>query len=114
MAALSDDDINKITSGGHAYYLAKTKDNFEFRVKAGKSPSEEKQDPTQVEEKNGQSITIGELSDGDPNESLLYPPYRKEYSLMFGSYHFFVLLKKIVTIYERLLKAKIEIYQQVQ
>jgi len=38
--------------------------------------------------------------------SILVPAYKSGYSLLYGTPHFYVLVKMIATIYERLLKAK--------
>lgn len=37
---------------------------------------------------------------------MLQPAYRQGYSLMYGTPQFYVLLKLVATIYERLVKAK--------
>ena len=40
-----------------------------------------------------------------PEDSILVPHYRQEYSLFIGSVHFYILVKMIAAIYERLVKA---------
>lgn len=49
------------------------------------------------EEENGQDCGMS---------SMMMPEYKKGYSLLFGSSHFYIVFKMVSTIYERLMKAR--------
>lgn len=100
LVGASDQEVVLILKGSQAYYEAKKTGYSYPKQEEITSQSETVEVPAQKSE-SGSEITI------QPEQpSVLVPAFKEGYSLLFGSPQFFILLKNIATIYERLAKAE--------
>ncbi len=105
LTGIAESDVNLILGNPQDYYNAKI-NGWKY---VGASPIDATEAPVrEIEVPQSQSspdTTKDSINIQPSQASILLPAFKEGYSLLFGTPHFYVLIKLIATIYERFMKA---------
>lgn len=117
MPHLSDEDTDDVARDVCSYYLAKVAKNYKFVNEAQPMSPIDRIDSDPSEARDIHEMTLSQAPSEvhlcDFEKAILVPPHKRGYSLMFGTLDFFVLVRRIIMIYERFIIAKRQISEKV-